>query len=134
MTGFRHGPNMDSSANNADHLNQLTKVNNMKNATIITAALATLLTTGLMSGNAVAGATVCKDITIKVEGSSAGGIAKFRQRRAERRAKKAWAKEAKAYGPAYNSFSKAININVDRGFTGRGNPKVTITADVRVCI
>ena len=25
MTGFRHAPNMDSSANNADYLNQLRK-------------------------------------------------------------------------------------------------------------
>ena len=134
MTGFRHGPNMDSSANNADHLNQLTKVNIMKNATIITAALATLLTAGFMSGNAAAETTICKDITIKAEGSSAGGIAKFRQRRAERRAKKAWTKQAKAYGEAYNSFSKAIDPDFVRGYTGRGNPKVTITADLKVCI
>lgn len=33
MTGFRHVPNMDSSANNADHLNQTYKVNTMKTLT-----------------------------------------------------------------------------------------------------
>ena len=108
----------------------------MKNATIITAALATLLTTGLMSGTASAyQGTTCKTVDIVASGSSAGGIAKFRKRRAERRAISQWETIAKHnFGPKYDDFDDVTVIDSHWGYTSRGNPKYTVKASIKVCI
>lgn len=105
MTGFSHIPNMDSTAS-------------------------------LMSGNAAAynNRIVCKTIHIGAEGSSAGAIAKFRKRRAKRRAISAWEDIAKLYGPAYADFDKATVIYSKWGLTSRGNTKYTVKARIKVCI
>ena len=108
----------------------------MKNATIITAALATLLTTGLMSGNATAyNGTTCKTIELTASGSSAGGIAKFRNRRAKRRAESDWEKQAKHhFGPKYDDIDDATITYSKWSQTSRGNPVYTLKAKIRVCI
>jgi len=108
----------------------------MKIATITTMTLATLLTAGMMSGNAVAyEATTCKTISFVASGSSAGGIAKFRKRRAERRAKSAWEKKAyDALGSKYDDFDDARIVYSYWGYTNRGNPKYTVKASIKACV
>jgi len=107
----------------------------MKNATIITAALATLLTTGMMAGNAAAySGPLCKTIHIGAEGSSAGAIAKFRNRRAKRRAISAWEDIAKMYGPSHSDFDNATVTYTKWSQTSRGNPKYIVKASIYVCI
>ena len=105
----------------------------MKNATIITAALATLLTTSMMSGNAYS-KTLCKTIHIGAEGSSAGLVAKFRKRRAKRRAIRAWEEIAKMYGPSHGDFDNATVTFTEWSQTSRGNPKYRVKASINVCI
>ena len=101
---------------------------------IIIAAATLLLSSTLMSGNAAAGTQIyCKHIEIVAVGSSAGGIAKFRNRRAERRAKSDWTKQAKQYGPQY-SYDNATYVTPSWSRTSRGNPKHTIHAYLKVCI
>ena len=103
----------------------------MKNATIITATLATLLTTGLMSGNAVA--AECKSFTVTASGSSAGAIAKFRKRRAERRARSSWETfVAKQYGSRFANINAAKNVHMSCGLNARGNTKCTVKA--KACV
>ena len=100
----------------------------MKNATIITITFAALLTTGLMSGNAAAASCSTKYVTASA--SSAGAIAKFRKRRAERRAKSAWEKKvAHQYGKKYANFKG----NIKFGVTSRGNTSATASGYIRVC-
>ena len=100
----------------------------MKNATIITLTFATLLTTGLMAGNA--SATVCTSHYVTATASSAGAIAKFRKRRAERRAVNAWEKKVTAqYGKNHANFKG----NVRFGTTSRGNTSATAAARIVVC-
>lgn len=99
----------------------------MKNATIITMTLATLLTTGMMAGNA--SAAECKSFSVKAAGSSAGAIAKFRKRRAERRARSSWETfVAKQYGTRFSNISAAKNVRTSCGLNSRGNTKCTVTA------
>lgn len=101
---------------------------------IIIAAATLLLSSTLMSGNAAAGQSLtCKYIEITAVGSSAGGIARLRNRRAERRAKSDWTKQARQYGPKY-SYDNAIPVFSSWGQTSRGNPKLTIKAYLNVCI
>ena len=145
MTGFLYGPNMDSSANNAEHLNQLTKVHTMKNATIITATIATLLITSMMTGTASA-AQQCgaeQGITSTATGAFKGA----RIRRATRKAKRAW--EAYIMGAAggtiLTSFShttgpsfglgsrfadldNAKNVDINCKGAGRGKTQCTVVA------
>jgi hypothetical protein len=145
MTGFRHGPNMDSSANNADHLNQLTKVHTMKNATIISATLATLLMTSMMSGTAAA-AQEC-GARQSMSNSAIGAFKGARIRRATRQAKRSW--EAYIMGAAggtiFSTFSgttgssfglgsrfadldNAKNVVINCKGAGRGKTQCTVTA------
>ena len=104
----------------------------MKNATIIAMTFATLLTTGLMAGNAAA--TTCSTHYVATTASSAGAIAKFRKRRAERRAKRAWVnKVTQQYGGQYANFSNAYASNVIFGVTSRGNTSATASGVITVC-
>ena len=104
----------------------------MKNATIITMTFATLLTTAMMSSNAAA--TVCDTKYVTASASSAGAIAKFRKRRAERRAKRAWEKKvAHQYGGQYANFSSAYAANVTFGVTSRGNTSAIARGIITVC-
>ncbi len=104
----------------------------MKNATIIAMTFATLLTTSMMSGNAAA--TVCYTHYVQATGSSAGAIAKFRKRRAERRAKRAWENQvAHKYGKKYADFDDAYSTSVRFGVTSRGNTSATVSGKVTVC-
>ena len=104
----------------------------MKNATIIAMTFATLLTTSMMSGNAAA--TVCNSHYVTATGSSAGAIAKFRKRRAERRAKRAWENDvAHKYGKKYADFDEAYNRSIKFGVTSRGNTAATVSGMVTVC-
>ena len=99
----------------------------MKNAAIIAMTMATLLTTGLMAGNA--SAAECKNFSVKASGSSAGAIAKFRKRRAERRAKSSWETfVAKQYGSRFANVDAAKNVRMSCGLNSRGNTKCTVTA------
>lgn len=103
----------------------------MKNATIIAMTFATLLTTGMMSANAEA--ATCKSFTTYASGSSAGAIAKFRKRRAERRAKASWeAGMTKKYGSQYANINAAKNVKVSCGLNARGNTKCTVSA--KACV
>jgi len=104
----------------------------MKNATIIAMTFATLLSTSLMSGNAAA--TVCHTKYVTASSSSAGAIAKFRKRRAERRAKRAWEnKVARQYGGKYADFDNAYSKSVKFGTTSRGNTSATASGYITVC-
>ena len=104
----------------------------MKNATIIAMTFATLLSTSLMSGNAAA--TVCHTKYVTASSSSAGAIAKFRKRRAERRAKRAWEnKVARQYGGKYADFDNAYSKSVKFGTTSRGNTSATASGHITVC-
>ena len=104
----------------------------MKNVTIIAMTFATLLTTSLMAGNATA--TTCYTHTVTANASSAGAIAKFRKRRAERRAKSAWEnKVAHKYGKQYADFDDAYSRSIRFGVTSRGNTSATATGKVTVC-
>jgi len=107
---------------------------NTRTNNIIIAAATLLLSSALMSGNAAAGTNLdCKYIEITAVGSSAGGIARLRNRRAERRAKSDWTKQARQYGPRY-SYDNASFVFSSWGQTSRGNPKHTIRAFLNVCI
>ena len=100
----------------------------MKNATIIAMTFATLLTTGLMVGNA--SAATCTSHYVSATASSAGAIARFRKRRAERRAVNAWEKKVTAqFGKNYANFKG----NVSFGTTSRGNTSATAAARIVVC-
>ena len=102
---------------------------------IIIAAATLLLSSTLMSGNAAAyNGTLCKTIHIGAEGSSAGGIAKFRNRRAKRRAISAWEDIAKMYGPSHGDFDNATVTYTKWSQTSRGNPKYIVKASIYVCI
>ena len=104
----------------------------MKNATIIIMTFATLLTTAMMSSNAAA--TVCETKYVSASASSAGAIAKFRKRRAERRAKRAWEnKVAHQFGGKYANFNSAYAANVRFGVTNRGNTSATASGVITVC-
>lgn len=104
----------------------------MKNATIITLTFATLLMTGLMAGNAAA--AVCTTHYVTATASSAGAIAKFRKRRAERRAKNAWEdKVARQYGGRFADFDDASGNRVTFGTTARGNTSATAKGTITVC-
>ena len=106
----------------------------MKTRTTLIISTATLLlSTMLISGNAAA-ATDCKTVTVTASGSSAGGIAKFRKRRAERRANSAWESNvSKNHGSRYANIDKATIINSTWGQTKRGNTKYTVKASIIVC-
>ena len=146
MTGFLYGPNMDSSANNAEHLNQLTKVQNMKNATIITATFAALLMTSMMSGTASA-AQQCSMLQTSIYSEATGAFKGARVRRATRKAKRAW--EAYIMGaaggtilttftntnqPSYGLGSRfadldnAKNVVINCKGAGRGVTRCTVIA------
>ena len=98
----------------------------MKNATIITLTFATLLTTGLMAGNAAA--AQCKSTTITATGESAGAVARFRKRRAERRAVRSWERHvAHNYGKKFADVDDAKYYKVTFSMTPRGNTVATIS-------
>lgn len=101
----------------------------MKNVTIITLTFATLLTTGLMAGNAAA-AQDCKNISVQASGESAGAVAKFRKRRALRRAEQAWEKYvAHQYGSRFADIDDAIYTKeTSCTLNARGNTQCTIVA------
>ena len=97
----------------------------MKNATIITATLATLLMTSMMSGTAAAAS--CKSITIYASGESAGAVARFRKRRAERRAENAWENYvANHYGKKFADVDDAKGYKVTFSLNAKGNTVATI--------
>ncbi len=100
----------------------------MKNTTIIAMTFATLLTTGLMAGNAAA--MTCTSHYVSATASSAGAIAKFRKRRAQRRAVNAWERKVAAnYGGKYADFNGKVRF----GTNSRGNTSATATGVVVVC-
>ena len=104
----------------------------MKNATIITLTFATLLTTGLMAGNAAA--EVCTTHTVTASGSSAGAVAKFRKRRAKRRAVNTWESKVKnQFGGKFADFDKAAGRSLKLGSTSRGNTSATARGTITVC-
>ena len=81
----------------------------MKNATIITMTIATLLSTVMLSGNAAAAQQCAARVTVGGV-AAAGAFAGARERRATRRAKRAW----KAYitgqsGPSILSSFTSTN-------------------------
>ena len=97
----------------------------MKNATIIAMTFATLLTTGLMSGTAAA--ADCKNVIVSASGESAGAVAKFRKRRAERRAKSAWeSKVAHHYGRKFDDIDDAKHYDIAFSLNARGNTVATV--------
>ena len=97
----------------------------MKNATIIAMTFATLLTTGLMSGTAAA--ADCKNVIVSASGESAGAVAKFRKRRAERRAKSAWERKiAHHYGKKFADIDDAKHYKVTFSMTAKGNTVATV--------
>jgi len=97
----------------------------MKNATIITATLATLLITTMMSGTAAAAS--CKTITIQASGESAGAVARFRKRRAERRAVSSWESYvANHYGKKFADIDDAQNYKVTFSLNAKGNTVATV--------
>lgn len=99
----------------------------MKKTAVIAISLAVLSTTVLMSGNAAAAS--CKDFTVKRSGESAGAVAKFRKRRAERRAKQAWEDHVvENYGRRFADFDEAKNVRVDCDLNERGNTRCTVEA------
>lgn len=104
----------------------------MKNATIIAMTFATLLTTGLMAGNAAA--EVCTTHTVTASGSSAGAIARLRKNRAERRAVSAWENKVKnQFGGKFADFDKAAFKSLKLGSTQRGNTSATARGTITVC-
>ena len=104
----------------------------MKNATIITLTFATLLTTGLMAGNAAAGP--CYSYTVDATGSSAGAVARYRKRRAKRRAESAWEKKVELlHGGQHADFDDAANTSLTIGSTSRGNTSYTAKGTITVC-
>ena len=89
-----------------------------------------------MSGNAAAAltGTHCHTITVEAEGSSAGAVAKFRDRRAERRAKSAWEKKVKkAYGSDHANIDDATITKSVKDRTLKGNAKYIIVASFKFC-
>lgn len=101
----------------------------MKNSTLITMTIASVFATSLMLGSANAEAGQCKSSYVVGVGESAGAIAKFRKRRAERRAKRQWVKQVKYYhGSRYSDFDDAIYASMSCGLNERGNTRCTIKA------
>jgi len=99
----------------------------MKKSTLITMSLAILTASVLIPGNAAAGS--CKDFTVKRSGESAGAVAKFRKRRAERRAKQAWEDHVvENYGRRFADFDEAKNVRIDCDLNERGNTRCTVEA------
>lgn len=101
----------------------------MKNTTLIAMTFATLFTTSLMTGTAAA-AQECKSFSVSASGESAGAVAKFRLRRAERRAKQGWEQfVAQQYGTRFADIDKAIyTTKMSCTLNASGNTKCTIVA------
>lgn len=117
----------------------------MKNATIITATLATLLMTSMMSGTAAAAQQCGARMTI---GNSAVGVFKgARTRRAKRQAKRSWEAyiQGAAGGTIFSRFGNtstssfglgsrfadldnAKNVVINCKGAGRGKTRCTVTA------
>ena len=98
----------------------------MNTRTNIIISLATLaLSTTLMSGNAAA--ADCKAVMVQASGESAGAVAKFRKRRAERRAKSAWERKiAHHYGKKFADIDDAKHFKVTFSMTAKGNTVATV--------
>ena len=81
-----------------------------------------------------AAAAVCFSHEVQKTRSSAGAVAKFRKRRAERRAIQAWEDDVeRRFGGQYADFDRAIRSNLTFGFTKRGNTSATAFGIVTVC-
>lgn len=97
----------------------------MKKAAIITLTFATLLTTGLMSGSAAA--ANCKSVTVTASGASAGAVARFRKRRAKRRAERTWENlVAHHHGNKFSDIDDAKNYRIVFSLNERGNTVATV--------
>ena len=107
---------------------------NTQTNNIIIIAATLLLSSTLMSGNAAAAETTSCVKTVKAEGSSAGGIAKFRKRRAKRRAESKWEKEVEEnYGAKYADIDDAEIISEKFGLNSKGNTTYEVKASVNIC-
>ena len=98
----------------------------MNTRTNIIISLATLaLSTTLMSGNAAA--ADCKPVMVQASGESAGAVAKFRKRRAERRAIRNWENHvAHHHGKKYDDADDAKHYKVTFSMNARGNIVATV--------
>ena len=106
---------------------------NTQTNNIIIVAATLLLSSTLMSGNAAAASTSCVK-TVTAEGSSAGGIARLRNRRAKRRAERKWEKEVKEeYGAKYADIDDAKIISEKFGLNSKGNTTYRVKASVNIC-
>jgi len=101
----------------------------MKNATLIAMTFATLLATGAIANTADAG-KYCKSITATASGESAGTVAKFRLRRAKRRAISAWENGVEHhYGGRYADIDNAkYTPKMSCGLNDRGNTRCVVKA------
>lgn len=73
-------------------------------------------------------ANTCKS-AIRASGESAGAVAKFRKRRAERRAKGEWEQKVRfEHGGRFADFDSAKNVKFSCDLNARGNTRCTIVA------
>ena len=100
---------------------------------IITAALTVATLTGGMAATQ-ADAALCSSHEVTGAGSSAGAVAKFRKRRAERRAINDWEDTVThLYGAQYADYDNALRSNITFGVTKRGNTSASVFGIVTVC-
>lgn len=79
--------------------------------------------------SAEAEAKVCKATTVTATGSSAGAVAKFRKRRALRRAKASWGVfVSQRFGTDFRKFSKGKSQRTSCKLNARGNTECNIRA------
>ncbi len=99
----------------------------MKTRTNIIISLSTLaLSATLLSGNAAA-SDDCKMIEINASGESAGAVARFRKKRAERRAKNSWENYViEHYGKKYADIDDAKSYKVVFSLNAKGNTVATV--------
>ena len=95
-------------------------------AALTIAAGTTVALTAVSTGPAEA--ATCKS-SVRASGESAGAVAKFRKRRAERRARNAWEKNVKFnFGSRFADIDDAKNVRMSCDLNSRGNTRCTVTA------
>ena len=101
----------------------------MKNVTLIAMTFVTLLASGAMANTADAG-KYCKSINATASGESAGAVAKFRLRRAKRRAISAWENGVEHYyGGRYADIDNAkYSPKMSCSLNSRGNTRCVVKA------
>lgn len=80
-------------------------------------------------------ADTCVFREVVATASSAGGIAKLRKRRAERRAISAWEDQVtNQFGAKLANFEDSEDERIEFGVTERGNTSATVYGTIEVCI